>query len=62
MRFFKVNIEKWIEKELYKTELTLLEAEDELQAAKLRVGALTERAARLRNHSQERAAKPMEID
>lgn len=45
--FGKVDITKWLEKEIHATELALLVAEDELAAAQLRVNALKERGARL---------------
>lgn len=53
---FKVDISKWIAKELHTTELELLRAEDELASAKLRVEALQERAARLKIKGTQHAA------
>lgn len=45
---WKVNISKWIDKELHSTELALLKAEDDLQNAQLRVNALAARCERLK--------------
>jgi hypothetical protein len=49
---FKVDIQKWLAKEVHATELALLRAEDELANAQLRVNALRERAARLRGKQE----------
>lgn len=55
---FKVDISKWIAKELHTTELALLRAEDELASAKLRVAALQERATRLKGKAAPQAVTP----
>ena len=55
---FKVNIAKWLEKEIKGTELALLRAEDELNEAQYRVKAIRSRLARLKG----RQRKAMPID
>jgi hypothetical protein len=48
MNVLKINIAKWIEKEIAQTEYQLLRAEDEAADAALRVKALQQRIARLK--------------
>ena len=45
--WFKQSISGWIAKEIHRTEMALLQAEDELANAQLRVKALRSRSARL---------------
>ena len=51
---FKVNIEKWIEKEIQATDLALLKAQDELLEAQLRVKGFEARLARLKGQQKRR--------
>ncbi len=57
---FKVNIAKWLEKEIKGTELALLRAEDELNEAQYRVKAIRSRLSRLKGKRDkaQRAAGP----
>jgi hypothetical protein len=57
MNVLKINIAKWIEKEIAQTEYQLLRAEDEAADAALRVKALQQRLTRLRAKTQVRLTK-----
>jgi len=52
---FKVNIEKWIKREIASTELALLRAEDELNEAQYRVKTIRSRLARLKGRQAKAA-------
>ncbi len=54
---FKVNIEKWLKREIAGTELALLRAEDELNEAQYRVRTIRSRLARLKGR-QAKADRP----
>ena len=56
--WFKQSISGWIAKEIHRTEMALLQAEDELANAQLRVKALRSRSARLRG-KQDNAESPI---
>ena len=51
---FKVNIDKWLRREMSATELALLREEDALAEAKMRVNAYRERLRRLNERSNAR--------
>jgi predicted RNase H-like nuclease (RuvC/YqgF family) len=52
---FKPDLDRWLARELRLTERTILEAEDELANAQLRVEALKRRLTRLKGHQRARA-------
>jgi outer membrane protein TolC len=54
---FKVNIAKYLDREIHRTELALLQAEDELNEAQYRVKTIRSRLARLQG-KQRKAAAP----
>ena len=58
--WFKQSISGWIAKEIHRTEMALLQAEDELANARLRVKALRLRSARLQG-KQDKAQKPEQL-
>lgn len=55
---FKVNIDKWLKREIHATELALLKGEDALSEQQMRVTAFRARLARLKKRQEQRARQP----
>jgi HEPN domain-containing protein len=55
---FRINITKWLQREIAQTEYALLKAEDEAADAALRVKALQQRVTRLKGKLNKREAAP----